>query len=694
MGVAEVRREHAVAPVEHAGRPGRPGGREQRGLDPGPGRAAGMQPLRGGAVAEELEQAGRERAGDAERPRGRRGIEPEQPRRRDRRAEHPADARGVEPAPVELAVGGGPDPRHGLAPGHVGGNELRAARAGGGGHRQRRGGDHGRDVADRRRVGVVVVQCVHQRAVRERRARCREPDARPDHGRRGGAALGDRDGARLGPLVERRRGVRAADGVQHVHDGPVADRRRHVVVSERDGEGRESLRRGHRELDLEPGRLVRRAECDIHRDRLADLRDDRAERDPGAAVGPRHADRRGAVAEQRARVGARGDPRAAGLEGRLAAPRALDLLQLARHARIDIGARQRVVRVEEPRGAVGRHGGATGAALEADRVAAGIDHRVVLAGGVRDRPDELGCGAGRRPLQRAAQHAGDGQAVGIVPEHAERVHADPDAVARGTGEADQASRRQHRHLAAIGVAVAEQHLAAVHRQRQVHGLRDQRGLPVAGRHGEGAALRAQRLRVPPLLVEEVVREHLLGRDAGALRDPGELLEERRRVGADRPHEVGVGEELLDVPRARQARPDRRIVKKSAQRRPHLASQRLAVLSPPLGRVSLEHQHASPLRRRHGRKSRRSPRKPRESTHSEGRLLSGCRAGYTLAVRVREPWLGRGGCLGAGRAEPPLEGNWMKTGWKKTIAPLVLVARRGCACGLRRIERRLGHRRRG
>src|SRR5262245_66390614 len=52
------------------------------------------------------------------------------------------------------------------------------------------------------------------------------------------------------------------------------------------------------------------------------------------------------------------------------------------------------------------------------------------------------------------------------------------------------------------------------------------------------------------------------------------------------------------------------------------------------------------------------------------------------MRVREPWVGRGGCPATGRAEPPLEGNWMKTGWKKAIAPLVLVAGAAAlaACG--------------
>ena len=57
--------------------------------------------------------------------------------------------------------------------------------------------------------------------------------------------------------------------------------------------------------------------------------------------------------------------------------------------------------------------------------------------------------------------------------------------------------------------------------------------------------------------------------------------------------------------------------------------------------------------------------------TSGSCVVGMRA-ILSRMRVREPWFGRGGCLGTGRVEPSLEGNWMKTGWKKTIAPLVLV----------------------
>src|SRR6185436_11639038 len=204
----------------------------------------------------------------------------------------------------------------------------------------------------------------------------------------------------------------------------------------------------------------------------------------------------------------------------------------------------------------------------------------------------------------------------------------------------------------------------------------------AGRDGERAALRAQRLGVPPLLVEQVVREHVGVRDDGAVRDAVQLVEQLRRVDADRVAERRLRQESLDVPLARHGHPDGRVVEESGQRGPHLVAQRLAVLPPSLGRGSLQDENAAPLRRRHVGSLGGGPA---NLVNPPTRPVAYCQVAATAILsrmRVREPWIGRGGCPGTGRVEPPLEGNWMKTGWKKAIAPLVLVAGAAAlaACG--------------
>ena len=256
-------------------------------------------------------------------------------------------------------------------------------------------------------------------------------------------------------------------------------------------------------------------------------------------------------------------------------------------------------------------------------------------------------------------------------QHAERVHADADAVGVASRQPEEPGRRQHRDLAPVGPQVAQQHLAAVHRPRQVHRLRQRAtGWPSRAGNRQRAALRPQRLGVPPLLVHQVVGQQLVGRHGGSLGDAGELGHQVGRVGGHRAVEGRLGQESLDVAAAGHRHPH----PASARNRPIAACTCGRSASPwlraPLGRPALEDEHVRSLRRRHARSLRPGPGWQGARGHV-GSCVVGMRA-ILSRMRVREPWVGRGGCLGTGRVEPPLEGNWMKTGWKKTIAPLVLV----------------------
>ena len=629
-----------------------------------------MQPLRGRSVAEELEQPRRERAGDPERARRGGRVQRQQPRRRDGGAEHATDAGRVEPSAVERAVGGGAQARDRLAARHVGRDELAAGRAHGLGDGQRGRCDDGRDVADRARVRVVEVERVHQRAVGQRGAGRGRAHAGTDERRLRRAALGRDDGPRLAALAEAGGRVRAADRVEHVQHGALADCRRDVVVPERDRERRETLRRGHRPSSSSIQAVSSGGPSATSIVVVSDSSIATAPNVSQPLASAREA-QTGAVrsdssARQSARLSTEG-PADSSFAWRAA--RVLDQRQVARHAGIDVGARERVVGVEERPRARRRVGGAAGAALEAVGVAGAIDDGIVLARRVRDGAQEGRGRGGGRLLQRAADRARHGQASRIVVQHPERVHAHADAVGVASRQPEEPGGRQHGDLAPVRPQVPQQHLAAVHRPRQVHRLRQQRRTAVARRQRQRAALRPQRLGVPPLLVHQVVGQQLVGRHGGSLGDAGQLGHQVGRVDGHRAVEGRLGQEALDVTAA-------------GHRHPHLGVGEEPCRSPPAPAGAAPRRGcgpAPPVPPR-GRARPIAPSSPcPQSTAGpgcgrsapSGSCVVGMRA-ILSRMRVREPWFGRGGCLGTGRVEPPLEGNWMKTGWKKTIAPLVLV----------------------
>ena len=233
LGVEE-RVVEAELPLEHRARACRAVRREPR-REVRPVRRPGrMHRLRRCSLGQVRKEPARERAGNAERARRDRGVEPGHARDRGDAAEDPADRRRVEAARVECPRRGHADAAHDLVARDDGRERVASARAGllGGGERRRR--DHRRDVADRLRVRVVVVEPVAEHRVREGGVRRREASLGAEHGRlRLPAELRHRRAA----LVRdsgRVRGEPAPDGVEHVELRVLPNDRGDVVEAERD----------------------------------------------------------------------------------------------------------------------------------------------------------------------------------------------------------------------------------------------------------------------------------------------------------------------------------------------------------------------------------------------------------------------------------------------------------------------------
>ena len=185
-------------------------------------------------------------------------------------------------------------------------------------------------MADRARMRVVEIERVHERAVGQRGTGRGRAHASTDQRRLGCAALRDHQD-RASPPSPR---------PEAAYAHPTASRTCRTARSRtaagtssagaRPRTPRVAPPRSSSELELDPGRLVGRAQCDVHRHRVGQLHRDRTEREPAGRVRARDADRRGAVGRARARQSARlSTDGPARLELRLPAARVLDQRQVA-----------------------------------------------------------------------------------------------------------------------------------------------------------------------------------------------------------------------------------------------------------------------------------------------------------------------------------------------------------------------------
>ena len=195
----------------------------------GPGR---VQRFRRRPVLEVGEDAGCHRAGEAERARGAPRVEPCKSRCRGSAAEDPADRRRMEAALVELARRGHADPGHDLVSADECDESVGSRAALCLGRRQAHGPGHRRHVADRVRVRVVEVEPVAEHGVREGGIRGgKTAVVADDRGLRLAALLGH-GGSALRRHAERVRRQAAAERVEQMELGSLANLRRDVVQPE------------------------------------------------------------------------------------------------------------------------------------------------------------------------------------------------------------------------------------------------------------------------------------------------------------------------------------------------------------------------------------------------------------------------------------------------------------------------------
>ncbi len=188
-----------------------------------------MDRLRLGAVGEELEQARSLAARDPECVSDPARVEPAQPCRDRGGREGAADGGRVEAAHVELPRAREPDPRADHEAGDRRREHLLPARAERLAAGERDRGDDDRGVDERVLVGVVEVERVHHRAVRERRDGGGQPLREPERGRLRAAPELLREAARGLELAHREPGEPGADRVEHVQARRVAHLLRDVL---------------------------------------------------------------------------------------------------------------------------------------------------------------------------------------------------------------------------------------------------------------------------------------------------------------------------------------------------------------------------------------------------------------------------------------------------------------------------------